>query len=495
MAIKPSLVNYRMVKLMPTLNTGYTKKILGEYYSLLGILIGAVLVSFSIGPFQNWDTQVEFAAASGVIRWGMPYVNYFSNLVNQPPLGFYVEALFFKVFGLSFSSGVILVTFFGLGCTVLVYKIGKDLYGKSTGLFAASLFALTPWQLILSRSFLIDVQCLFLSLLSLYVGIFAIRKDSVKLFVLSGTVFAAALLTKLFALFIIIPFLLLYNYYGPKNPRLILSRLVAFCLPVLMFASVWYQTILGRGVLNMFVHSDLSNLNVNGFVPNYFFVGTFLLNFGLGYVLIIATVFSLAVTLFFRKHFSKILFFDLICLITILSIVGLNTVLGAVLNFRSPYTNAIKYDYQSLPFFCLVAASLTGKSLSLLTSTKSKTQPKKAFFILLALTGVLILLAATFANFYYANQLSTSDYLVLRVRMEAGTGYSFFNYAPIHAGSMQMNLQYLGFMIVISGLLFAIRNDLSRFFSKLFQPMHRWIETKKANSRYKDLNLIEMTFQ
>jgi 4-amino-4-deoxy-L-arabinose transferase-like glycosyltransferase len=146
------------------------RKLLSENYPLLGILLGIGLVSISIGPFQNWDTQLEYEAASGVLRWGMPYMTYFGNMINQPPLGFYTEALFFKVFGLSIDMGVALVTLFGLGCTVLVYKIGKVLYGKPTALFAAALFALTPWQITLSRNFLIDVQCLFFSLLCLFVG-------------------------------------------------------------------------------------------------------------------------------------------------------------------------------------------------------------------------------------------------------------------------------------------------------------------------------------
>ena len=75
------------------------KKLLSENYPLLGILVGITLVSLSIGPFQNGDTDWEFQAATGVIKWGMPYVNNIGNLMNQPPLGFYVEALFFKLFG------------------------------------------------------------------------------------------------------------------------------------------------------------------------------------------------------------------------------------------------------------------------------------------------------------------------------------------------------------------------------------------------------------
>ena len=61
--------------------------------------MGTTLVSLSIGPYQNGDTRWEYSAAMGVIKWGIPYVESWGNIINQPPLGFYLEALFFKAFG------------------------------------------------------------------------------------------------------------------------------------------------------------------------------------------------------------------------------------------------------------------------------------------------------------------------------------------------------------------------------------------------------------
>ena len=48
-------------------------RFLKEQYPLLGILLGAALVSLSLGPYANFDTQVEFAAASSVVTQGLPY--------------------------------------------------------------------------------------------------------------------------------------------------------------------------------------------------------------------------------------------------------------------------------------------------------------------------------------------------------------------------------------------------------------------------------------
>jgi 4-amino-4-deoxy-L-arabinose transferase-like glycosyltransferase len=436
------------------------RKLVNENCSLLSILIGTVLVSFSIGPYQNLDTQLEYQAALGVIKWGLPYVNSIGNMVNQPPLGFYFEALFFRIFGASIYTGTTLVTLFGIGSTVLIYKIGKELYDKPTGLFATALFALTPWELVLSRSFLIDAQCLFFSLLCLSVGILAIRKGSVKLILLSGVFFAIALLTKLFAAFILIPLLLFYLYYRPKNPRRILSQFAAFCFPALLFVFLWYQVILGKGLLYIFNNGDFSALNPAGVVTSPFFIGTFLNEFGLGFFFILAAVFSLLICFSFRKTFSKIFVFDLICLTTIVIILGVDFFLSADLNLSAPYIGAVKYDYQSLPFFSLLAASLTGKSRTLLKSAKIKMQLKKLFFFSTALTGVILLAAAIFYSIYVAHVLSTFNYLQLRVESNLNTGYSFFNSSPVGNYSFLMFLQYLGFIFVLFGLVWASRRNL-----------------------------------
>jgi len=449
----------RMMKRLYMFDKDSIRK-LGENYPFLSILIGIVLVSVSMGPFQNGDTEREYEAALGVIRWGMPYVTSFGNMMDEPPLGFYIEALFFKVFGSSTGTGVALVTLFGLGCTVLVYKIGKVFYGKTTGLFAAVLFALTPWEFVLSRSFLIDVPCLFFSLLFLFVGISAIRKDSFKLFIVSGTLFAAALLTKLYAVFALIPLVLFYVYHRPKNLRRTFVWLGAFFLPALLFAFLWYQVISGQGLLSVFYHGDFTNYNPSEVVPSYFFVGNFLLNYGLGWFFMAATVLSFLVCFLRRKLFSQILVFDLICLATIVSVVSVNTFLGAGLNLKPPYLNAVKYDYQSLPFFSLVAASLAGKCLSLFNSAKSRKKLNKLLFFSVALAGLVLLVLAMVVNTYYTHQFSTWDYLLFRVERGKNFGYSFFNPAPIGEYGLLMSIQYLGFAFVLSGLVWANRHKL-----------------------------------
>jgi hypothetical protein len=150
----------------------------------------------------------------------------------------------------------------------------------------------------------------------------------------------------------------------------------------------------------------------------------------------------------------------MICLATILIILGVDFFLGFNLNLNAPYLNAVKYDYQSLPFFSLLAASLASKSVTLFKSAKLKTKLKKALYFSTAVTGAILLAATIVYSVLIANVMSTLNYLQLRVGSNFDLGYSFFNYSPIGNFSILMYLQYLGFVIVLFGLLWASRHTL-----------------------------------
>jgi 4-amino-4-deoxy-L-arabinose transferase-like glycosyltransferase len=455
------------------------RRLFSENYALLAILIGVLLISLPMGPYRTLDTQIEFTTAQGVFNWGYPYVNMYGTILNEPPLGFYTEALYFKIVGLTMDNGVFLITLFGLACTVVVYKIGKEMYGKSTGLFAAAFFALAPWELILTRSFLIDTQCLFLSLVYLYFGILAIRKDSVKLAAVSGIFFAAALLTKLYAVFMLVPLLLLYVYHRPKNPKQVLGQLGAFSLPAVYSTLLWYQIILKLDLFYLIDHNDFKDINFPNTVVSYSFIPNFLVNYGLGLLFVAAAIFSLMVGLLFWKRFLKrSVVFDLVCLVSILVILGVNMYLGVTLNLKAPYTSVIKYSYQSLPFFSLVAASLANKSVLLLKSAGKSGQLKKIFVSGFGAIGLFLLVTPIIANMNTARQLTTTSFLLFQVTPNQEVGYAFHVLFPISQDNPLLTVQFLGFLIVLSGLLWASRH----FIVESLRPMRRSISEKMATS-------------
>jgi 4-amino-4-deoxy-L-arabinose transferase-like glycosyltransferase len=418
---------------------------------LLAVLLGAVLVSVSLGPYSNWDSQTEYDAASSVVQSGLPYATP-GNLINQPPVAFYVNALFLKVFGLSYEVGVAAVTLFGVGCVFLVYMVGKSIYGARVGLVAAGLFALTPWHVVLSRSFLIDVQCLFFSLLSLLIGIWAMRRSSLKLTLVSGIVFGVALLTKLFAVFTLIPLALLFAYYMPKTLKRGLGQVVFFVLPAFFMHYSWYEVISGLGFFSIFTHTDFLNSN-QGVTPSPFF----LLNFFMetpGLLLLLAAGVSIFLVFWMREFSTKTAFFDIICLATIIGTAGVNMFLVLNLGLKVPYVDPFKYDYQLLPALCWLAASLAPKSYSFVSHI-SKGVKQRRLLLAVAIVRFGFLFGAMLMNIWNLLTLTGQDYLVFK------GGFSFTRLAPTLGQQFLMPVQVLGFVLVVGALLWRNKDKLS----------------------------------
>jgi 4-amino-4-deoxy-L-arabinose transferase-like glycosyltransferase len=444
------------------------KELLKEYYPLIALLIGVALISTALGPYLTIDTDLEFQTAQGVLHWGYPYINAWGNLFNEPPLGFYTEAAIFYLFGFSMSNGVALVTLFGLACTVMVYLVGKELYNKSTGLFAAAFFALAPWELVLSRSFLIDVQCLLLSLMFLYFGILAIRKDSVTFAGVAGLFFAAALLTKLFAVFMLVPLLLLFLMHRSKNKRQLAGQLGVFTLPAVFSSLLWYQVIVGKGLFYLFQHNDFQDVNFANIPVSYAFIPNFLVNDGLGILFVSAVIFSLVVGLVFYKRLTKkVAVSDLICIVTIVSCLGLVAFLAVNLNLKAPYNSAVKYIYQSLPFFSLVAGSLATKIFSLFKSAIGSNKTMKRLLWVVSIVGLLLCVSTLVVEMATAQTLATTSYLIFRVQPNIDFGYAFHVDSPISQGSIFFVVQFFGFLVVLLGLLWAGKGYIVSFLVKL----------------------------
>jgi hypothetical protein len=243
---------------------------------------------------------------------------------------------------------------------------------------------------------------------------------------------------------------------------------------------LWYQIISGRGLFSAIGIDDFSNFTI-GTVPSYFFVINFLLE-GLGALFLIAAALSLIVSFARRKLFAKTIHFDLMCLATIVAVGSVDTFLAIGLNLNAPYFNPIKYNYQFLPFFCLLAASLVGKSFLLFNSAKSKEKLNKLLFSA-ALVGLVLLAASMVLNMNFVNQYSTWDHWLFRVERDQNIGYSFINSTPIGENSLLMNVQYLGFAFVLSGLVWASRHKVGGFLCALFKRLRLWIEAKNALSR------------
>jgi 4-amino-4-deoxy-L-arabinose transferase-like glycosyltransferase len=372
------------------------RALLRAHYQFIGVLIGIFIILVSMGTYTNWDAQTEFEAASNVVTHGFPYVTN-GLMIDQPPFAFYMTAPVLQMFGLSYLNGVGFVTALGLGCVVLVYALGMLLYGKRTGLVAAALFGLVPWQVFMARIYLIDVQYMFLSLLFLLFGVLAMKRASEKLLAVSGVLFALAFLTKLFAIFLLIPFLLMVLLKGKENSfKLTLRKVIIFLVSSFIFQAVWFGGFANQHFFGVYVASDFTHPVLIAdpslaFLPRIFVESA-------GWFLLAAAVFSLVLAISFKRLFARNWWLDVVFAGTILAVATVDLSLVFGLHLLVPYVSAFKYNYAALPFLCLLAASLADKCGLLVSSFEKRTVK-----LFLAAFGLFLLFASMLESLVFLN--------------------------------------------------------------------------------------------
>ncbi len=402
------------------------RSLLGAHYQLILVLIGTLIVLLSMGTYTNWDAQTEFEAASSVVTSGFPYVT-IGLMIDQPPFAFYMTAPVLQLFGLSYTNGVAFVTALGLGCVAVIYALGTLLYGKRTGLVAAALFGLVPWQVFMARTYLIDVQYMFLSLLFLLIGVLAVKRNSQKLLAVSGVLFAFAFLTKLFSIFLLVPLLLIVLFKGKESGfRLDLKKTLVFLAPSLLLQALWFGVFANQHFFGVYFASDFTH-PVSIVDPSLAFLPRIFVE-SAGWFLPAAAIFSLVLAVSFRRLFVKTLWLDVIFAVTILAVVGVDLGLVFGRHLLVPYVSAFKYNYAALPFVCLLAASLADKGRLLMDSLG-----KRSIKLLIPGFGLVLVFASMVESTIFLNH--SEPYPLIDFKVDYVGHYFPFNvFTPVSSG-------------------------------------------------------------
>jgi 4-amino-4-deoxy-L-arabinose transferase-like glycosyltransferase len=406
------------------------RALLQKHYQLIGILIAAFLITASMGGYTNWDSQLEFEAAQNVLTQGFPTVTT-GLIINQPPLGFYLDAPIFLVFGAEYDVGVWISAAFGVASVALVYVLGGLLYGKRTGLVAAGLFAVLPWHAYISKIFLIDNQCIFFSLLFLVVAIYAIRQNSERKLLAAGVLFGLAFLIKLFAVFMLVPLLLIVFFYRGTF-KVSLRRVLLFLAPTALLQAVWFGGFANQHFWGVYFTSDFTHPVLIA-DPNPLFLPRLLVEGG-GWYLFLAGLLALAVSVLFGRALRGCRWSDAVCLGTIAAIMGLDLLLVFGFHLLVPYVSAFKYNYFAIPFFCLLAASIADKGALLLKAAKSEQWKKRLGFLAVGTWLGLIL-----ASLVWSMQLlmAWSGFIAFEVDSNA-------HYFPFDVYSAPLDMGFFG---------------------------------------------------
>ncbi len=403
------------------------------HYQFIIVFFAASLVMFSMGTYTNWDAQKEFEAAQSVVTTGFPYVAG-GLMIDQAPFGFYMTAPTLLVLGTSYANAVAFVSTLGLGCVALIYVLGTLLYGKRTGLVASALFGIVPWQLFMSRIYLIDVQYLFLSLLFMVFGVWAVKANSQKLVAAAGVLFAFAFLTKLFAVFFLVPMLLWIVLKGKETGfKLGWRQILIFIVPSFILQAIWFGGFANQHFFGVYVASDLTH-PVQIAEPSLTFMGQIYVE-SAGWFLLASAIFSLALTAAYRGLFARHLRVDVICFGVVAAISALDLWLVFSSHLLVPYVSAFKYLYAVLPFLCILAGSIADKSALMVTSVG-----RKRTSVFLAGFGISLSIASILESAYFINHFI--PYTLVDFKVDYAGHYFPFNISTPINSSFQAYLTF-----------------------------------------------------
>jgi 4-amino-4-deoxy-L-arabinose transferase-like glycosyltransferase len=141
----------------------------------------------------------------------------------------------FRLFGESEFSARIFPAIFGVLTVLVVYFMGKKLYGEKVGLASSMMLAIAPYHVIFSGTAQTDVPMVFFLSLAFY--LYLLGEERKSFLALSGIAAGFAILTKQPA-FIFIPVIIIHSYLskiGVKKILLPVTISILICLPWFSF--------------------------------------------------------------------------------------------------------------------------------------------------------------------------------------------------------------------------------------------------------------------
>jgi hypothetical protein len=170
----------------------------------LAVVVGTTLRVVRLGAVGlNSDEAVYAGQAASLV--GNPHFAANFPVIRAHPLLFQVLVSPFYRTGIPEVPGRYVNAFFGVGTIVLVFQLGRLLYGRRVGSLAALLLAVMPYHVIITRQVLLDGPMTFFATAALACLAAMGRTGQSRWLVAAGSCLGLASLTKETAVIMIVP--------------------------------------------------------------------------------------------------------------------------------------------------------------------------------------------------------------------------------------------------------------------------------------------------
>jgi len=251
--------------------TGISQILGNEKFQLALILLLALLLfTLNIGriPFTDGDTLYYAKMARNMLETGnwltLQYNIGSSDIHSKPPLMIWMMAASFKLFGVNEFGGTIWHSLLSVLTVLLVYLLGREMFGRRTGLASAIILLTMAQFFYMARSPLMDMPLTLFITASLYSYYLFEKRRNLAFFYLTPVFMALAFLTKgpvglaLPALTIFI-YILVNRKWPFKKAGNNLLHIILGVMVFLLVAAPWFvieYIKFGKQFLDVFISSN-----------------------------------------------------------------------------------------------------------------------------------------------------------------------------------------------------------------------------------------------
>ncbi len=211
---------------------------------LLGLilLIGAALRFHNLGAKSYWIDEM----CTVIEGQQSPQQLFVSGRLDQPPAYYLPFHLWVQLFGTAEVSTRSFSSLFGIGSIVLIYLVGRELFGKPVGLLSAFLMAISEFQLQFSQEARFYSFFEFMTLLSFLFFILALRSKKKLYFVLYGFASIIMVFGHTYGVFILVAQNLFFFMQATKNRNaiagwIICQAAIGLALVILSFSPPFWS--------------------------------------------------------------------------------------------------------------------------------------------------------------------------------------------------------------------------------------------------------------
>ena len=196
-------------------------------HAFTGVFIRDLISDLPLNPLQYTYEYYAQYPALGIIHW--------------PPFFYFVESIFYFIFGISVVSGRMAVLFFALIGIIFWYKLVLKMHNKNIAFFSAIILLTSQPILSFSKLVMLEIPALTLSIITIYYFYSYIIDCRRRDIYLCSIFFALSILTKQSAIFLPILFVIYLVIY--KKIDMFLKKEVLISIGIFAILIIPYNII------------------------------------------------------------------------------------------------------------------------------------------------------------------------------------------------------------------------------------------------------------